>query len=287
MGMLRERMEGDLKLKGFSANTQRCYLNCAARFAAHYGRSPALMGEREIRQFILHLVKEEHASAATQRMFVASLKFLYVVTLRRPGEMARVPFPKVPRRLPVVLTGSEAERVIACIGSIRHRTIAAVAYGAGLRIAEILNLKPHDIDSARGLIHVRLGKGNKDREVLLGERLLGMLREYWRIVRPRGEWLFPSPAKPGQPVSERAVCHALAKAVRAARLKKKVTPHLLRHSFATHLLELGNDIEIIQRLLGHSSSRTTRRYARVSVGFLRRVKTPFDVVGTPQGEVLR
>ena len=137
MGMLRDRMEGDLKLRGFSPNTQRCYLNCAARFAAHYGRSPVLMGEREIRQFLLHLVKEEHASPATQRMFVASLKFLYVVTLRRPREMARVPFPKVPRRLPVVLTGSEAERVIACIRSIRHRTIAAVAYGAGLRIAEI------------------------------------------------------------------------------------------------------------------------------------------------------
>ncbi len=114
-----------------------------------------------------------------------------------------------------------------------------------------------------------------------------MLREYWRIVRPRGQWLFPSPAKPDQPVSERAVRHALAKAVRAARFSKKVTPHLLRHSFATHLLELGNDIEIIQRLLGHSSSRTTRRYARVGVEFLRRVKTPFDVVGTPQGEVLR
>jgi len=130
MGMLRDRMEGDLKLKGFSLNTQRCYLNCAARYAAHYGRSPVVMGEREIRQFLIHLVKEEHASPATHRMFVASLKFLYVVTLRRPGEIARVPFPKVPRRLPVVLTGSEAERVIACITSIRHRTIAAVAYGA-------------------------------------------------------------------------------------------------------------------------------------------------------------
>ena len=132
MGMLQDRMEGDLKLRGFSPNTQRCCLNCAARFAAHYGRSPVLMGEREIRQFLLHLVKEEHASPATQRMCVASLRFLYVVTLGRPREMARVPFPKVPRRLPVVLTGSEAERVIACIRSIRHRTIAAVAYGAGL-----------------------------------------------------------------------------------------------------------------------------------------------------------
>ena len=287
MGMLRDRMECDLRLKGFSPNTQRCYLSCAQRFAEHYGRSPALMGEREIKQFLLHLVKEKQASPATHRMYVASLKFLYVVTLRRPGDVARVPFPKVPRRLPEILTGSEAERVIACITSIRYRTIAAVAYGAGLRIAEIRNLKAQDIDSARGLIHVRQGKGNKAREVMLGDRLLGMLREYWRIVRPLGEWLFPSAAKPAQPVSERAVRRAITKAVQAARLKRKVTPHTLRHCFATHLLELGNDVEAIQRLLGHSSARTTRRYARVGAEFLRRIKSPFDVVGTPQGEALR
>jgi integrase len=287
MGLLRDKMEGDLKLKGFWANTQRCYLRCAAHFAEHHGRSPAVMGEREIKQFLLHFVNEKEASPATHRMYVASLKFLYIVTLRRPAEVARVPFPKVPRRLPDILTGSEAERVIACITSIRHRTVAAVAYGAGLRIAEIRNLKAPDIDSARGLIHVRQGKGNKAREVMLGDRLLGMLREYWRIVRPQGEWLFPSPAKPAQPVSERAVRGAIAKAVQAARLRRKVTPHSLRHCFATHLLELGNDMGVIQLVLGHSSVRTTRRYTRVGAEFLRRIKSPLDVVGTPQGEALR
>src|SRR5439155_6669957 len=133
-------------------------------------------------------------------MYVASLKFLYVVTLKRPELVAEVPFPKVPRRLPDILTGSEAGRLLSCITAIRYRTIAAVAYGAGLRITEVCTLRPADIDSGRGLIHVREGKGRKAREVMLGEKLLTMLREYWRIVRPQGEWLFPSPTNPAKHV---------------------------------------------------------------------------------------
>jgi integrase/recombinase XerD len=287
MGMLRDRMEGDLKLKGFSANTQRCYLNCAQRFAEHYDRSPVHLGEREIKDFLLHLVKDKGASPATHRMYVAALKFLYLVTLNRPDVVERIPFPKVPRRLPDILTGTEAERLISCITSIKYRTMAAVAYGAGLRISEVCSLRPEDIDSDRGLIHVREGKGRKAREVMLGHKLLAMLREYWRVVRPQGEWLFPSNAKPLKPVNDRTVREALRQAARAARLKKKVTPHLLRHSFATHLLELGNDLGVIQLLLGHASLRTTRRYTRVQAEFLRQVKSPLDLVGTAAGAPLR
>jgi integrase/recombinase XerD len=287
MGLLRDKMEGDLTLKGFSLNTQSCYLRCARHFAEHYRRSPALMGEREIKDYLLHLVKEKDASPATHRMYVASLKFLYTVTLNRPQAVARVSFPKVPRRLPDILTGSEAARLISCVTSIRYRTMAAVCYGAGLRITEVCSLKPQNIDSGRGLIHVREGKGRKDREVMLGEKLLGMLREYWRVVRPEGEWLFPSNASPLRPVNVRTLREALYKAARAAGLKKKVTPHLLRHTFATHLLELGNDMGVIQLLLGHSSLRTTRRYIRVRAEFLRRIKSPLDLIGTPQGEPLR
>jgi integrase/recombinase XerD len=288
MGMLRDKMDDELKLRGRSVHTQRAYLRCAGQFAAHHGRSPANMGEREIKAFLLYLVKEKEVSPATHRMYVASLKFLYGVTLKRPDAVVDVPFPKVPHRLPEILTGSEVERLMSCVTSIRYRTVVAVAYGAGLRMDEVRHLKPADIDSKRGVIHVRLGKGQKARDVMLGEKLLAMLREYWRVVRPAPDgWLFPSAHDPTKPVSERAIRRALKQAAKAARLKKKVYPHLLRHSFATHLLELGNDIEIIQQLLGHSSLRTTRRYARVRAEVLRRIKSPLDVVGTAEGEPLR
>jgi site-specific recombinase XerD len=176
MGMLRERMLEDLKLRNRSVITQRCYLSCARRFAEHFSRPPAKLGEREIREFLLHLVNERGASPATHHQHVAALRFLYKVTLRRPAVVARIPFPKVPRRLPEILTGSEVERLLECITSLKYRAICSVAYGAGLRIHEACTLKPQDIDSPRGLIHVREGKGKKDREVMLGERLLHLLR---------------------------------------------------------------------------------------------------------------
>jgi site-specific recombinase XerD len=287
MGMLRDRMEGDLKLSGLSESTQDCYLRCAQRFAEHHGRSPAKMGEQEIKEFLLHLIKEKGASPATHRMYVASLRFLYVVTLKRPESVAGIPYPKVPRHLPQILTGSEAIRLIHCITSITSRTIAAVMYGSGLRLNEARVLTPEDIDSVRGVIHVREGKGRKDREAMLGPQVLKMLREYWRIVHPRGPWLFPSKANPAQPVSMNTIRRALRQAGKAAQLKKRVTPHLLRHCFATHLLETGNDIGTIQVLLGHNSIDTTRMYAQLRTEALRRIKSPLDLVGTAEGEVLR
>ena len=287
MGALRDRMEADLKLLGRAENTQRCYLRCAGRFAAHHGRSPERMGESEIKEYLIHLVEENGISPATHHMHVASLKFLYKVTLRRPEAVARVPFPKVPRRLPEILAGSEALRLLSCVTSIKYRAIGAVIYGSGLRVTEACSLKPEDIDSTRGLIHVRQGKGRKDREVMLGQKLLSMLREYWRVVRPRSEWLFPSKMSSARPVHVRTVREALYKAAQAARLKRRVGPHLLRHSFATHLLELGYDLEIIQSLLGHASAKTTRRYTRLQAEFLRQVKSPLDVAGTPEGDALR
>ena len=289
MGMLRNKMEGELKLRGASVHTVRAYLRCAARFAEYHRRSPVQMGEREIKAFLLHLVNEKGASPETHRMHVASLKFLYVVTLKRPEVVADVAFPKVPRRLPEILTGTEAARLIHCVTSIKYRTIAAVAYGAGLRVAEVCALKPADIDSGRGLIHVRQGKGQKDREVMLGEKLLGILREYWRVTRPQGEWLFPSSTNlnGAKPVNVRTVRTALHRAAGDARIKKRVTPHVLRHCFATHLLEMGNELCVIQALLGHSSIKTTQRYSRIQAEFLRQIKSPLDVAGTTEGTVLR
>jgi site-specific recombinase XerD len=287
MGMLHDRMEGDLKLRGLSPKTQRCYLSCARQFAAHYHRSPAEMGEREMTDFLRHLVQERQAAAPTIHMYVASLRFLYKVTLRRPDAVVNLPFPKVPRRIPEILTGSEVDRLISCITSIKYRTIAAAQYSAGLRISEARHLRPQDIDSARGVIQIREGKGRKGRQVALSDKLLSMLREYWRIERPQGEWLFPSPKYPTRPVGEDIVRRALQKAAQAARLRKKVTLHTMRHCFATHLLELGHDTEVIQHVLGHASVRTTRRYTHVRAEFLRRIRSPFDVIGAKEGEALR
>jgi site-specific recombinase XerD len=286
--MLSEKMLEDLKLRNRSEITQRCYLSCARRFVQHFdNRPPAKLGEPEIREFLLHLVNELGASPATHHQHVAALRFLYKVTLHRPEAVARIPFPKVPYRLPEILTGSEVERLLECITSLKYRAICSVAYGAGLRVHEACTLKPQDIDSSRGLIHVRGGKGKKDREVMLGERLLHLLREYWTVCRPQGEWLFPSNASPERPVNVRTVREALAQAVKAARLKRKVTPHLLRHSFATHMLEMGTDLRLIQMLLGHSSFRSTQRYTRLQAEYLRRLKSPFDLIGKPEGLILR
>jgi integrase/recombinase XerD len=159
------------------------------------------------------------------------------------------------------------------------------AYGAGLRISEACRLRVEDIDSRRGLIHVRLGKGAKDRYVMLSERLLAVLRRYWQQAHPQGGWLFPG-RKPGKSITPHAVDNALTKAMQTLKLKKRVTPHVLRHSFATHLLEAGSDIRLIQVLLGHASIRTTARYAQVSAAHVARTKSPLDLLGTRQGSVL-
>jgi site-specific recombinase XerD len=280
-------MEGDLKMRGLSAKTQRSYLSCAGQFAAHYHRSPAEMGEREINDFLRYLAQERESSPATVYMYVASLRFLYKVTLQRPDVVEKLRFPKVPRRIPEILSGSEIDRLISCITNIKYRTVAAVQYSAGLRIGEARHLRPQEIDSIRGVIQVREGKGRKGRQVMLSEKLLSMLREYWRIERPQGEWLFPSPKDPARPVGEDVVRRALYRAAEAARIGKKMTLHTLRHCFATHLLELGHDTEVIQHVLGHASVRTTRRYTHVRAEFLRRIRSPFDVIGAKEGEALR
>jgi integrase/recombinase XerD len=287
MGMLRERMQDDLRLGNYAEATQEQYLRCAQHFVDHFKRSPMKMGEREIREFLLHLVQTKQVSPATHKMYAASLKLFYRVTLRRPQEVAMVPLPKVPRRLPEILSGSEVERLLDCISSIQHRAICSLIYASGLRSSEAVELKPADIDSTRGLIHVRAGKGNKDRYVMLSEHLLALLRSYWRVSHPHGEWLFPSRRNSHKPIRVRSVRDALYRATAAAGLKRKVTLHLLRHTFATHLLELGADIRVIQLLLGHNDSHTTELYTRVSVEYLRRLKSPLDVLGKPEGQILR
>jgi integrase/recombinase XerD len=285
MGTIREKMKADLDLRGCALTTKKEYLQRARNFVAFHGRSPAAMGEPEIRRFLLHLVNEKKAGPATVHMYVAAIKFLYSTTLERPEVAAKIPWPKRPQTLPDILTGEEVERLFREIRSLKHRAILMTAYGAGLRISEACSLGIADLDSKRMLIHVREGKRSKDRYVMLGQRLLDVLRVYFRTARPPGPHLFPG-AFPGRPITTSAVERVLKKAVVACGFTKRVTPHSLRHGFATHLLETGEDIRTIQRLLGHTSIQTTARYTKVTERHIGRTKSPLDLIGTTKGRIL-
>ena len=235
------------------------------------------MGEQEIRDFLLHLVRDRKASPATLDMYVNALKFLYNVTLKRPEVVKGISHPKRPKTLPVILSPEEVLRIFAAIRSVKHKAIIATAYAAGLRISEVCGLRIADIDSQRMRIHVRSGKGKKDRYVMLGESLLALLRQYYQKARPQGEYLFPG-YKPHRPICTTAVNQVLRKVVRQTGLTKKVTMHTLRHCFATHLLEAGTDIRILQVLLGHSSIRTTLRYTHITDRLVQKLVSPLDMI---------
>ena len=284
MGQLRERMMQDLRLAGYSPSTRRIYLLYARKFAQHFRRSPKILGEREIRRYLLHLLDERQLSHDTYRQAHSALKFLYTVTLKRPFDLPCVPRKRRPHPLPDVLSGSEVRRLFEAFRSPKYRLAAMTLYGAGLRVSETCRLRCRDIDSRRMLIHVRKAKGYKDRFVTLSKRLLDSLRVYWRVNRP-ADFLFPGKTLHGHvsPESVRAAVHHAAK---DAGLKKRVTPHLLRHCFATHLLETGTDVAVIRVLLGHQDIRATTRYARVSTGLIARVRIPLDLLEAPEGRVL-
>jgi site-specific recombinase XerD len=277
MGKLHDQMEGDLILKAYSPHTKRAYLRCVQQFVRHYMRSPEEMGETEVRNFLLYLVRDRQASPATQDMYVNALKFLYAVTLKRPEVVKDIPHPKRPKTLPVILSPEEVLRVFAAIRAVNYKAIIATAYAAGLRISEVCALQVSDIDSQRMRIHVRSGKGKKDRYVMLGESLLALLRQYYQAVRPQGGYLFPG-QKPQQHISTTAVSLVLRKVIRETGLSKKVTMHTLRHCFATHLLEAGTDIRILQVLLGHSSIRTTLRYTHITDRLIQKLVSPLDMI---------
>jgi integrase/recombinase XerD len=278
MGKLRDRMAVDLRLRGLSPVTQRMYLRCAERFVAHHRRSPTALGEEEVRAFLDHLVREKRVSRSTQRVYVAAIHFLYRVTLDRPVAVRRIPFPRpAGARLPEILSPAEVERLMDAVRRPKHRAMLMTLYGAGLRVSELCALLPTDIDSQRMVIRVREGKGDNDRYVMLSPRLLATLREYWRQRPPRGPYLFPSP-RPDKALSRMAVFRVVRVAAHGAGLQKRVNPHMLRHCFATHLLEAGTDIRVIQVLLGHRSIRTTARYLLVSRAHVATVTSPLDAL---------
>ena len=284
MGQLRERMEADLRLAGYSPSTRKIYLGYARLFAKHHMRSPAEMGEEEIRQYLLHMVEEKKISRQTYRQIRAALIFLYSVTLRRQTEVEHLPVQRPRVKLPVVLSGTEVQRVLDAICSPKYLAIMMAQYASGLRISESCRLRPEDIDSRRMVIHVRSGKGGYDRYTVLSARLLAHLRDYYRKHRPDG-WLFPGKTVKGHASANtaRRVFHA---ALATAGITKKITPHVLRHCFATHLLESGVDIKVIQALLGHGSLRATEVYTHISLEHIGRVRSPLDLLGTPAGKPL-
>lgn len=283
MGSLRDRMLQDLKLAGYSESTRRIYLLYATKFSQHFRRSPEILGERDLRRYFLHLLDERQISHETYRQVYSALKFLYTVTLKRSFELPWLPRKRGPRPLPDVLSGSEVRRLFENFRGAKYRMAAMTLYGAGLRVSEACRLQPRDIDSRRMLIHVRSGKGRKDRFVTLSRRLLDSLRVYWRAHRPEN-YLFPG--KVVGHVSTEAVRTAVHGAARDAGLRKRVTPHLLRHCFATHLLETGTDIAVIQALLGHNQVQTTTRYSKISAALISRVRCPLDLLERPEGRVL-
>jgi integrase/recombinase XerD len=275
---LRQRMIEDMSIRQFGEKTRRDYIRQVREFAAFLGRSPDRAEPEDLRRYQLHLAS---LGASYARMNVAgtALRFFFHVTLGRPGfgdRMARIPSPE---RLPVVLSPEEVALLLAHAPGLKYRAALSIAYGCGLRVSEIVNLKVTDIDSARMLIRVEQGKGRKGRFAMLSPDLLDLLREWWRVKRSRG-WLFPG-QQLVQPITPRQLNRACHAAADAAKLDKRVSMHTLRHSFATHLLERKIDIRVIQVLLGHRKLDTTAVYTRVALRTIREVTSPLALLEAP------
>jgi len=258
MTPLRQRMLHDMQIRNLAENTQKSYLQQVSSFARHFRRSPETLGPEEIRAWTIYLVNERKLSPSSVQLAVGALRFLYRVTLRREWIDEDFPLPKKPVRLPVILSFDEVRAFFDAIPSLKHRAMLMTAYAAGLRISEVAHLKAIDIDSQRMVIRVNQGKDNKDRYVMLSPRLLEILRAYWHDAHPR-DWLFPGDI-PGRPITPCAIRLACNMARERSGIKKPITPHSLRHAFATHLLETGADVRRIQLLMGHRSLSTTSRY---------------------------
>ena len=270
---LRRRMIEDMTVRNLSPATQRSYLHAVAKFSRFFGRSPDRLGLEDVRAFQVHLVSTG-ISWPSLNQTVCALRFFYGVTLGHGEIPERIPYAREPRKLPVVLSADEVVRFLEAVPSLKSRAALTTAYAAGLRASEVVALKVANIDSGRMVIRVEHGKGGKDRYVMLSAQLLGILRTYWRLARPE-HWLFPG-REASKPIDVQMLYAACRSARAAARLDKRVAVHTLRHSFATHLLESGTDIRIIQVLLGHANLSTTARYTQVSNGLIRRTESPFD-----------
>ena len=279
------RMRKWMALRGLAPNSVSTYVRCARQFLAHVDRTLATVKRTDIEGYLHTLVDKAH-SPGTRNVQLGAIRCLLLSTVRRDPS-ATIPRAKVPRVVPQILSGTEVARLLAATTSLKYRAIFMLAYGAGLRVGEITTLDTSDLDSQRMLIRVREGKTGQ-RYVMMSPRLLAALRRYWKAYRPPGTELFPGYAKQraGTQLSRESIHRVLAKAARAAGIKKHVSPHTLRHCFATHLLESGANVRTVQLLLGHAYLETTAKYLHLTTAQLCQVPSPLDLIGTPQGTVL-
>ena len=277
MTQLRRKMLEELERRNYSESTIRRYLRYVERFALHFGKSPDKLGPDHLRTYQAYLLKVRKLDPGTVECHVSALRFLFIRTLHRHEFRQFLPYPKVRRKLPKILSLEEVTRLIDASSGLFERTLLMVLYGTGMRRAEIARLKIDDIDSQRMVLHVVNGKGGKDRDLPLSPKLLETLRAYWRWLKPE-TYLFPSRTlrDSEQPITDKTVWRACSEAARRSGIRKRVTPHLLRHSWATHLLEAGTDLRTIQLLLGHEDLEVTARYLHLSEHHLHQVANPIE-----------
>ena len=280
MGMLRERMIREMELGRYSPRTQEAYVAAVAALARYYRRPPDRLGGEEVKSYLHHLLVERKLAWSSVNVASAAIRFFFSRTLGRDDVSTAIPPRRTPLCLPHILSKQELERLFENERNVKHRALLMTTYAAGLRVSEVVRLKVTDIDSDRMLIRVRQGKGEKDRDTLLSERLLGELRCYWSVCRPPRPWLFVS-ERTGQPLPGQTAGKIFTKAKRKAGIHKPGGIHMLRHAFATHLLEAGVDIRVIQLLLGHKSIRTTAGYVRVTRKAIDATHSPLDLLDLP------
>jgi len=280
MTQLRQRMLEELQRRNYSAGTIRLYLRHVAEFAQHFHHSPDQLGAEDIRQYQLFLIQEKKLAWSTYNQIVCALRFFYAKTLKRAFLLQDIPFPRKEQRLPLILSREEVAKILTVPPHLKSRALLMTIYAAGLRRSEVARLRVSDIDSARMTIIVHQGKGQRDRVVMLSPVLLDNLRQYWRYKKPK-EWVFSGDTS-DQPISGNDIFMVFHNAVRRAGITKKVSPHSLRHSFATHLLESGTDLRTIQILMGHRSLKTTARYLHVSQQQVRAIASPLDSLNLTQ-----
>lgn len=275
MTPLRQRMLDELRRRNFSESTIDVYVRAVAAFALHFRRTPELLGADEVLTYQLHLRDVAKVSWSTYNVTTAALRFLYSVVLHKPGAVLEIPYARLPRKVPTVLSQNEMRRLIEAADKIRDRALIMIGYACGLRVSELVHLRIEDIDSERMIVHVRQGKGKKDRLVPLSPALLDVLRRLWRTFKPT-TWLFPGDdgKRPLHPVTVRNIVRDAAK---RAKIKKRVTPHTLRHTFATHLLETGTDVRTVQALLGHHRLSSTMHYNHVIRQLVTSSRSPIDL----------
>lgn len=277
-----DELERAFERRRFRRNTREVYARVVREFGEHFGRPLKSMGATEVQEYIDYLTDEKELAPASVAVYLSALRFYYIRALGREHSMSVVVPIVRHRKVADVLSGSEVQRLLRSFDTARMRTIATTMYAAGLRVSEAVQLRAQDIDSKRGVLRINEGKGGHARYAKLSPALLDSLRGYWRECRPRGEWLFPGD-KEGKHVRPGSVRRAVIRAAERAGIRKLVSPHSLRRSFATHLLEAGTDLRTVQALLGHVCIRSTARYLRVGDARLARVSSPLDLLGTKRG----